>query len=331
MPRSPPHPRVFALFVRIFRSRAACAGRVRPSVRTPGKWPFPCPPAERRRNGKGPDVSTAVRRPSRGDFLTYTPHCPRRPPATSCRLRQRDGPLGTRGSGRDRDGAPAAIGRGRERSRRVAGPGTAAVDSAAAARRAPVRPPPSPGPRPCGRMSDVPPNQIAPITGGLAVEAPPRRPRHEAHLPAEHPQAQEEARFSPAHALAGRSGSDSGPSAPGSVPVERLIDRVRKRETFVALARGERRRRGPVTLARARASGEYPQVAYRVGRRVGNAVVRNRLRRRLRVAVTENAEGLQPGWAYLVGANRAAIERTTLELVADLRALIDDLHRTTPA
>lgn len=163
------------------------------------------------------------------------------------------------------------------------------------------------------------------------MEAPPRRPRHEAHLPAEHPQAQEEARLPPAHAYAGWSSRDPSSSAPGSVPVERLIDRVRKRETFVALVRGERRRRGPVTLARTRASGEHPQVAYRVGRRVGNAVVRNRLRRRLRAAVTENAEGLQPGWAYLVGADRAAVERTTPELVADVRALIDDLHRTAPA
>jgi ribonuclease P protein component len=48
-------------------------------------------------------------------------------------------------------------------------------------------------------------------------------------------------------------------------------------------------------------------VAYAVGRRAGNAVVRNRLRRRLRAAVHEHAELLAPDTAYLVGADPAAL------------------------
>jgi ribonuclease P protein component len=48
-----------------------------------------------------------------------------------------------------------------------------------------------------------------------------------------------------------------------------------------------------------------PRVAYAVGRGVGGAVVRNRLRRRLRAVVTEL--GLRPG-AYLVGAAPEAVD-----------------------
>lgn len=47
--------------------------------------------------------------------------------------------------------------------------------------------------------------------------------------------------------------------------------------------------------------GERPRFAYGVGRAVGTAVVRNRVRRRLRSAALEvtRAQGLPPG-AYLV-------------------------------
>lgn len=50
-----------------------------------------------------------------------------------------------------------------------------------------------------------------------------------------------------------------------------------------------------------------PRVAYAVGRAAGNAVARNRLRRRLRAAVREHADLLEPGVAYLVGAGREAL------------------------
>jgi ribonuclease P protein component len=48
-----------------------------------------------------------------------------------------------------------------------------------------------------------------------------------------------------------------------------------------------------------------PRVAYAVGKRVGKAVVRNRLRRRLRAAV-DGIAGLAPG-AYLVAADPGAL------------------------
>jgi ribonuclease P protein component len=47
-----------------------------------------------------------------------------------------------------------------------------------------------------------------------------------------------------------------------------------------------------------------PRVAYAIGKRVGQAVVRNRLRRQLRAAVGD-ATGLRPG-AYLVAVGPGA-------------------------
>ena len=50
-----------------------------------------------------------------------------------------------------------------------------------------------------------------------------------------------------------------------------------------------------------------PRVAYAVGRRVGNAVVRNRVRRRLRAAVRAHADALDPHASYLFTAGREAL------------------------
>jgi len=87
----------------------------------------------------------------------------------------------------------------------------------------------------------------------------------------------------------------------------RRIWRIRDRRTFVALReRGRYLRRGPITVTFLGGDpGSPPRFAYAVGRRVGTAVVRNRLRRRLRAAVA-TAGTLQPG-AYLVGAGPEAI------------------------
>lgn len=54
------------------------------------------------------------------------------------------------------------------------------------------------------------------------------------------------------------------------------------------------------------AAGEPPRVAYAVGRAVGTAVVRNRVRRRMRAAVHEHREWLRPGWGYLARAGADA-------------------------
>lgn len=93
--------------------------------------------------------------------------------------------------------------------------------------------------------------------------------------------------------------------------------RVRDRATFAELRRqGRRVRRGPisVTFVGGGPSGP-PRVAYAVGRRVGSAVRRNRLRRRLRAVVADLAPDMRPG-AYLVGAAADAADLPFGELKA---------------
>ncbi|MEY2475532.1 MAG: Ribonuclease [Actinomycetota bacterium] len=64
-------------------------------------------------------------------------------------------------------------------------------------------------------------------------------------------------------------------------------------------------------------SPDPPRVGFAVGRQVGGAVERNRLRRRLRAIAAEMASQLEPG-AYLIGA---APEAAALSY-GDLKAIV---------
>ena len=72
------------------------------------------------------------------------------------------------------------------------------------------------------------------------------------------------------------------------------------------------------------ARAEPPRVAVAVSREVGNAVTRNRVRRRVRAAVREHRELLENGRAYLFRPDRAAAVATYHELSDAVRALIVD-------
>jgi ribonuclease P protein component len=74
-------------------------------------------------------------------------------------------------------------------------------------------------------------------------------------------------------------------------------------------------------------AGDPPRVAYAIGRRTGNAVVRNRLRRQLRSLVREHRDQLQPGHAYLIGARPDTVTATYRELDDALSALLDATER----
>ena len=78
--------------------------------------------------------------------------------------------------------------------------------------------------------------------------------------------------------------------------------RLLKRADFLAVRRGEKRR-GRLFLVEVLDRGDdlAPRVGYTVTKKVGNAVVRNRVRRRLREAVrTHAADDMAPGNDYVI-------------------------------
>ncbi len=103
--------------------------------------------------------------------------------------------------------------------------------------------------------------------------------------------------------------------------------RLKKRADFVAAAKGRRQHlRNFVLQAREReASGddESARVGFTVTKKVGKAVVRNRIRRRLReVARLTEASAFAPVCDYVVAARREALTASFEDLRGEfLRAL----------
>ncbi len=97
------------------------------------------------------------------------------------------------------------------------------------------------------------------------------------------------------------------------------VGRIRHRAGFRALQHPDGRGAdGPLRVAFVRTGAGFPQVAYAVGKRTGNAVLRNRVRRRLREAVRTVA-GELPAGAYLVRAGAVAADLPYGDLVRSVR------------
>jgi ribonuclease P protein component len=149
----------------------------------------------------------------------------------------------------------------------------------------------------------------------------------ETDIPAEQPETEEEARIPAPDAQSSGPCGDSTSPQQGPFAAFGLIWRVRGQSSFRTLARGRRRSVG-VLEVRATvigSDGGPPRVAFSVGRPVGNAVTRNRVRRQLRAAVREHRPKLEPSTAYLVraapgaaGASYAALSNTLREILTSL-------------
>ncbi len=135
---------------------------------------------------------------------------------------------------------------------------------------------------------------------------------YETDVPAQCAQTRQDPRFPKANVDQSRSGGHPLAPGKGTSPAIGLSssqlsryqapDRIRSRRTFSALRRTPARgRSGPVTVAfvEAAAPGTGLVAGYAVGCRVGTAVARNRLRRRLRASMAEQTPRLPEG-AYLV-------------------------------
>ena len=105
-----------------------------------------------------------------------------------------------------------------------------------------------------------------------------------------------------------------------------MITRVRGRDAFHRLRRdGVRARVGPLWCSYVHdADMSVPGVAFAIGRASGPAVVRNRLRRRLR-AILRDAE-VPPGF-LLVGSSPSASELTFAQLASTVHQLLTRVER----
>lgn len=102
----------------------------------------------------------------------------------------------------------------------------------------------------------------------------------------------------------------------------RTVGRITSRAAFSEVQRARARGAcGPVRAAFAPVDegtpGVFPQVGYAIGRRCGSAVVRNRLRRRARAVVREEAPSLPRG-AFLVRLEPGASDLTATRFRHDL-------------
>ncbi|MDX1974086.1 MAG: ribonuclease P protein component [Rickettsiales bacterium] len=74
-------------------------------------------------------------------------------------------------------------------------------------------------------------------------------------------------------------------------------------------------------------AGNGPRVGYTVTKKLGNAVIRNRVRRRLRAAFTTLPEGaLHEGYDYIIIARQKAQECSFSDLVRDMGFAFSRIH-----
>jgi ribonuclease P protein component len=106
------------------------------------------------------------------------------------------------------------------------------------------------------------------------------------------------------------------------LPAER---RVRRREEFAAAVRDGRRTAGAgIVVHAATGSADRPaRAGFVVGRTVGDAVTRNRLRRQLRHLMTHHLDGMPAGTDLVVRALPGAARLSRRELAGSLSRLLD--------
>jgi ribonuclease P protein component len=104
----------------------------------------------------------------------------------------------------------------------------------------------------------------------------------------------------------------------GAVP-----EMLRTPREFAALQQSSKSKVHPLLVARFAPNDiERTRFGFSTGRRLGSAVTRNRVRRRLREAVRSLAPNVVPGWDVLIVARPASVTATYGDLLAGLEEVL---------
>jgi ribonuclease P protein component len=111
-----------------------------------------------------------------------------------------------------------------------------------------------------------------------------------------------------------------------------LMERLRQRADFLAAAGGRKAATAAfVVQALPRGDGDAVRVGFTVSRKVGTAVERNRVRRRLKDVVRRcTPDALRPGHDYVLVGRRAALTLTFEGLIKEFEAALRRLEFQTP-
>ena len=107
-----------------------------------------------------------------------------------------------------------------------------------------------------------------------------------------------------------------------------MIEHLKRRQDFLAAAAAlVCARRGCVVQARVRDDQGEPRIGFTVTRKLGNAVVRNRIKRRLREAVrVASGLDLRRGHDYVFIGRAATLEQNFNDLKGDIVAAAQRLN-----